>query len=77
MPGVDGTVAEGDEEMALAGARRPDHAHVLLNRHPLEYQEETRALARQHGLRGLAVDLINGLIARPLLATGWVASVHG
>jgi Fic family protein len=43
----------------------------------LAYQEETRALARQQGLRGLAVDLIDGLIARPLLATGWVASVHG
>jgi hypothetical protein len=27
-------------------------------------------------LRGLAIDLIDGLIARPLLAAGWVPSVH-
>nr|MDQ6910942.1 Fic family protein [Actinomycetota bacterium] len=42
----------------------------------LAYQEETRALARQQGLRGLAVDLIDGLIARPFLTTGWVANAH-
>jgi Fic family protein len=38
--------------------------------------EETRARARGHGLRGLAVDLVESLIARPILTTGWVAARH-
>jgi hypothetical protein len=35
MPGFDGGVAEGDQEMALAGAGRTDEADVLLGRDPL------------------------------------------
>lgn len=42
----------------------------------LAYQDATRSLARQRGLRGLAIDLVEGLIARPILTTGWVAQVH-
>lgn len=42
----------------------------------LVYQEETRARARAQGLRGLAVDLVEALIARPILSTGWVAAAH-
>lgn len=40
----------------------------------LAYQEETRARARTQGLRGLAIDLVESLIARPILTTGWVAA---
>ena len=40
----------------------------------LAYQEETRARARTQGLRGLATDLVESLIARPILTTGWVAA---
>lgn len=43
----------------------------------LAYQEGTRALARQRGIRGLGVDVIEGLIARPILTSGWVAGAHG
>ncbi|MCA1694091.1 MAG: Fic family protein, partial [Actinobacteria bacterium] len=42
----------------------------------LAYQEESRARARAHGLRGLAIDLVDSLIARPILTTGWVAAGH-
>ena len=42
----------------------------------LAYQDETRSLARQRGLRGLAIDVIDGLIARPIITSGWVADVH-
>jgi Fic family protein len=42
----------------------------------LAYQEETRSLVRQRGLRCLAVDLVEGLIARPIITTGWVAGAH-
>ncbi len=43
----------------------------------LLYQEETRDSARQRGIRGVAIDVIEGLIARPILTSGWVADVHG
>jgi len=43
----------------------------------LVYQEQTRALARQRGIRGVAIDVIEGLIARPILTSGWLADVHG
>lgn len=43
----------------------------------LVYQEETRAFARQRGIRGVAIDVIEGLIARPMLTSGWVADNHG
>lgn len=42
----------------------------------LAFQDDTRTLARQRGLRGLAVDVIDGLIARPILTSGWVAGAH-
>jgi Fic family protein len=43
----------------------------------LVYQEETRSLARARGIRGVAIDVIEGLIARPIVTSGWVAAVHG
>lgn len=43
----------------------------------LIYQEQTRSLARDRGIRGVAIDVIEGLIARPILTSGWVAAVHG
>lgn len=43
----------------------------------LTYQEETRAHARERGLRGLAFNLVDGLIARPIVTSGWVADAHG
>lgn len=42
----------------------------------LAYKDETRVRARTQGLRGLAVDLVETLIARPILSTGWVAAAH-
>ncbi len=59
------------EAVAAQAASTTDKVRQLL-----AYQDETRALARQRGLRGLAVDLIEGLIAYPILTTGWVADVH-
>lgn len=43
----------------------------------LTYQDKTRSLAHQRGIRGVAIDVIEGLIARPILTSGWVAEVHG
>lgn len=43
----------------------------------LAYQDETHALARRQGIRGMAIDVVEGLIARPILTSGWVADVHG
>ena len=42
----------------------------------LAYQDKTRSLARQRGIRGVAIDVIEGLIARPIVTSGWVADVH-
>jgi hypothetical protein len=51
VPGVDGRVAEGDEEVALAGPGRADEAEVLPAGDPLERREvvEGRRLDRRRG----------------------------
>ena len=68
----DDWVAFFAEGVAAQAASATDKVSQLL-----AYQEETRSLARQRGLRGLAIDLVEGLIARPIITTGWVAPAHG
>ncbi len=68
----DGWVAFFAEGVAAQAASTTETMSQLL-----AYQDETRALARQRGLRGLAIDVIDGLIARPVITSGWVANVHG
>lgn len=67
----DDWVAFFAEGVAAQAAATTDKVSQLL-----AYQEETRSLVRQRGLRGLAVDLVEGLIARPIITTGWVAGAH-
>jgi len=40
----------------------------------LAYRDQTRALARQHGLKGVAIDIIEDLIARPVITISSVAA---
>lgn len=60
------------EGVAAQAASTTEKVRMLL-----AYQADTLALARQRAMRGLTVDLIEGLIARPILTSGWVADVHG
>lgn len=69
--GWDDWVAFFAEAVAAQAAETTEKVSQLL-----AYQEETRSPARQRGLRGLAVDLVEGLIARSLVTTGWVAGAH-
>ncbi len=43
----------------------------------LAFQEETRASARKHGLRGVAADLVEGLIGQPIVTPTWAAKNLG
>lgn len=68
----DAWVAFFAEGVAAQAAATTDKVSRLL-----AYQDETRARAREQGLRGLAVNLVDGLIARPIITSGWVADAHG
>jgi Fic family protein len=43
----------------------------------LAFQEDARAQAHSAGVRGVALEIIDGLIARPVLTAAWVAAQHG
>lgn len=63
-----GFFAEGVRAQAEATARK---VAALL-----AFQESARARARARGVRGVALDVIDGLIARPILTAGRVADRH-
>ena len=42
----------------------------------LAYRDEVRALARSQGLRGVAIDIIETLITRPVFSISSIADVH-
>jgi Fic family protein len=43
----------------------------------LALQEEMRTIARQHGLRGVAADIVEGLIGQPIVTPKWAAKTFG
>jgi Fic family protein len=60
--------AEGVREQATSTAEKVSRL--------LAYQESTVRTARDHGLRGLALDLVENLIGRPVLTISTVAGIH-
>jgi Fic family protein len=60
--------AEGVREQAASTADKVSRL--------LAYQETTMRTARGEGLRGLALDLVESLIGRPVLTISTVAEIH-
>jgi hypothetical protein len=43
----------------------------------IAFQESARAIMRDARRSGLVIDLIDDLVARPIISAGWVADAHG